>query len=305
MAARASLYQRIRVFFAERNVLEVEVPLLHSCTHTAVHLQSFTVSPEGWYLQTSPEFFMKRLLAAGSGDIFTLCKAFRRCELGAHHNPEFSILEWYRCGYDEHQLMREVGELLALILSLHKVYYLSYQQLFEQSLGINPHHQTLKQLNMLIERQTSLQQSLPSIADALDWLQTYCVTTFFKQHKTPELLLFVYDFPTVRAELAQLGKNTKGQHIARRFEGYYDGYELCNGYFELNDSEQQWQRMHNDNKERQKVGLEQIAIDSEFVQILDELPSCSGVALGLDRLLQLQLKLSNIHQTLTFSHAPV
>ena len=249
------------------------------------------------YLHTSPEFPMKRLLAAGSGPIYQICRVFRDGEAGRFHNPEFTLLEWYRPGYDHHQLMDEVSALVrSLLPECRGEQRLTYRQLFEQYLGVDSEQQTLQEL-----RQSAIDHQVPG-ADALDmqerdgWLElllSHCIE--------PQLqgLCFVYDYPSSQASLARI---RPGQPpVAERFELYLDGMELANGFHELADAEEQRERFQYELAQRRRLGRPQLPMDDHLLQALEAgLPDCSGVALGVDRLLMNITSASHIDQVLAF-----
>lgn len=294
---RAEILAKIRQFFAERNILEVETPLLCSTTATDPHIHSFAVAPHR-YLQTSPEFCMKRLLAAGSGSIYQICKAFRHEESGRQHNPEFTLLEWYRVGFDHHQLMVEVDELLQSILQTASAEKITYEKLFEKYLAINPHSASIQELKHCAQK-NQLVLSDGNIIDRDAWLQLLMIH-FIEPQLGFEKPLFIYDFPTTQAALAKI------RHIeisvAERFEVYVNGIELANGYHELTDAKEQQARFLADQRRRQALGYAMIPIDKHLLNALENgLPDCAGVALGVDRLIMLAAKENSIHSTLSFS----
>jgi len=300
---RARMLQKLRAFFSARDILEVDTPILSQAGSTDLHIDSFQVSvPDlNWqgYLQTSPEFPMKRLLAAGSGSIYQVCKVFRRGEQGSQHNQEFTILEWYRLDIDHHQLMKEVDELVRELLSgriqLEATQAFGYQQIFEQQLNVNPHTASVEQL-----KAAALKNNCPEVIgigdnkDAwLDILMTHVIEPALPKNCP----VFVYDFPVSQASLARIRDN-----VAERFELYINGLELANGFHELTDANEQQQRFEEDNQHRQQQGKEQVAIDENLLAALKEgLPDCSGVALGVDRLLMLATGVERIEQVLSFS----
>ena len=293
------MYYQIRSYFKKHSVFEVEVPLIHQYTTTAVHIESFKLVDCLGYLQTSPEFFMKRLLAAGYGDIFTITKAFRRNETSLRHNPEFSLLEWYRIGFEEKEIMREVEVLLTEIIPVRGVMHLSYQQCFEDYIDINPHTVSYNKLRDITKSKTNLTSNNLSKDELLQWLMTDIIETRLAK-EFPKQIVFINKYPTTQCELAAIGYDENHQLISRRFEVYWDGLELANGYFELTNAQQQKKRMSIDNNLRQHKNLEEIPIDNLLLLALPHMPSCSGVALGLDRLLQIQQGLSSVAETLCF-----
>ena len=301
---RAELLSGLRKFFSEAGVSEVDVPVLGRSTVTDNNIDSITAvtSGSGWYLQTSPEYFMKRLLAAGSGDIYCLGKAFRNGEAGQRHNPEFTLLEWYRCGWDEHQLMDELADLMSQIyrasdqspLAVHRGSYADY---FAQVLAVDPHTASLHQLQQLAVAAGSDSWAGESRANCLDLLFSVQV-----EPQLPQGLVFVYDYPACQAALAQTTTNDQGQLVSRRFEVFVNGMELANGYFELIDSVEQGQRFAEDLKARSAANKPVVEVDNHFMDALAQgLPSCAGVALGVDRLLMQLQGAESIAQVMPFS----
>ncbi len=296
LQARATLYQRIRDFFIQREVLEVETPLLGKATVTDPYIESVPADEHAW-LQTSPEYFMKRLLADGSGDIFQICKAFRKEEIGKRHNVEFTLLEWYRLDFDIWDLMDDMADLIEYTLGLNHFEHKSYAHIFEEFLGFNPHTIPLSQLIFEAQQQVNIEMPDGSRDDWLNVLMTHSIEPFLGQ----EAPVFIYDYPPSQAALAQLMSDEEGQQVAARFELYYQGLELANGYQELTDAEQQKARFHQDNLQRLSLGLQPMPLDHQLLAALASgLPDCAGVALGLDRLLMLQLEKDNIEQVLSF-----
>ncbi len=292
---RAELYCSVRAFFHSRDVLEVETPSLSRHGVTDPHIAGVAVSGYGW-LQTSPEFAMKRLLTNGSGCIYQICKAFRDGEAGRYHNPEFTLLEWYRVGFDEHQLMSEVEQLLAALFDCGAAQRIAYGDVFLQHLNTNPHRASHAELQTLVDRH------IETASACVD--KDQCLELLFSHILQPGLigLTFVYDYPASQAALARLGEDANGTTIARRFECFFDGIELANGYNELADHDEYLGRCETDNAQRAAYGLPAMEIDSRFVAAMRQgLPACAGVALGLDRLLMLMLAANSIKDVLSFS----
>ncbi|NIB39256.1 EF-P lysine aminoacylase GenX [Pseudomaricurvus alkylphenolicus] len=299
LRARAQLYAQLRTFFAERRVLEVEVPLLARAAATDPHIDSISASVCGelLYLQSSPEFFLKRLLAAGSGDIYSLGKAFRNGEAGRRHNPEFTMLEWYRLGWDDQQLMDEVEALIVRFCAPSGISRCSYRDLFERHLGIDPHKADAEQLSMLARQHIDADWQDNDRDVWLDLLMTHVI-----EPAMGEGLVFVYDFPETQAALARVQPDEQGQSVAKRFEAYVRGVELANGYFELTDAEEQASRFCRDIEQRKRLGLPLYRSDEKLVQALNSgLPDCAGVALGVDRLLMLSSDCDDIRRSLAFA----
>lgn len=298
---RSRLLAHVRTFFAERNVLEVETPLLCSFGVTDPSIEGFRVDhgqsvAEPRYLQTSPEYAMKRLLAAGSGPIYQVARAFRDGEAGPRHNPEFTLLEWYRPGFGHHDLMREVAELVVSCLGEQPIEFHSYRSLLQQELGIDPFCAETSALQSLARAELDV-GSLEGDRDLwLDLLMSHLV----EPRLAGRGLCFVYDYPASQAALARLGE-VDGVTVGHRFELYVDGLEVGNGYWELQDSDEQRSRFLADNHSRGAAGLGQQPLDERLLAALAAgMPDCAGVALGLDRLLMLASGCSDIRQALAF-----
>lgn len=305
LALRAQLLTQIRQFFAERGVLEVETPLLAHATVTDPHLHSFQThyvldnlqQQQTLYLQTSPEFAMKRLLAAGSGPIYQISKAFRNHgESGRYHNPEFTLLEWYRPGFNHQHLMDEVESLLKTLLACDSAQRFSYAEIFQRYLNLDPHRATLDDLKQVITyRQLSTENlGLSRLSDYLNFLMAHLI-----EPQLPKQLIFIYDFPVSLAALAKISSGNPA--VAERFEVYIDGIELANGFHELSDAREQRERFVNDLNERASRAYPTIPIDEYLLAALTHgLPNCAGVALGLDRLLMLIAKANKLSEVISF-----
>lgn len=304
---RARLYAQIRSFFAGRDVLEVETPVLCTASATDTHLASFQLTgPAGGpprFLQTSPEFAMKRLLAAGSGPVYQLGKAFRAGDEGARHNPEFTLLEWYRPGFTLAQLMDETEALLFATLGDAPGFAdcgrTSYRVLFEQRFGINPHRAGIDALRTLVAGATSY-------GDASGLDASSCLDLLFATGIEPSLghdaPLFVFGFPAQQAALARVETDAHGDAVAARCEVYVHGMELANAYHELTDVQEQRRRFIADNAARRAQGLPEIPVDERLLAALAHgLSDCSGIALGIDRLLMLRTGSATIDEVLAFS----
>lgn len=304
LQARAELLSTLRQFFFQRSVMEVDVPVLARSSVTDINIESIPakIYSESGYLQTSPEYFMKRLLSHGAGDIFCLGKAFRNGEQGCRHNPEFSLLEWYRCGWDEHQLMDEIAELISLVFAARSSQPLAitkrtYGDCFSQILGIDPHGADLVELQEKAVAASSDSWTGESRANCLDLLFSQLV-----EPQLPSGLVFVYDYPACQSALAQLHNDTQGRQVSRRFEVFLNGLELANGYFELTDIAEQQQRFDGDNAQRIEASKPQIPVDRHLLAALDHgMPSCAGVAMGVDRLLMQLEGADSITQVMPFS----
>jgi len=298
---RAYALAKIRRFFSERDVLEVETPLLASSTVPDVYIESIAAqvvkdnSSRKNFLQTSPEFFMKRLLASGSGSIYQIAKAFRQEEKGARHNIEFTLLEWYRLSYSLDQLMAELEELVQEVLSCGPISRLSYREIFGQHLQIDPHEISLEELQKLAKSEIDLSGSDLSKTDYLQLLLSNSI-----EPKLPPYCI-IYDYPLEQAALAILATDEHGVVVAKRFELFGHGMELANGYFELSDAAEQRARFEKDNAARKEKGLQAHDVDEKLIAALESgLPSCSGVAVGVDRLLMLLVEAKNISEVISF-----
>ncbi|WP_102794422.1 elongation factor P--(R)-beta-lysine ligase [Bowmanella denitrificans] len=302
---RAELTVAVRSFFARRGVWEVETPCLSSATVTDEHLQGFSTEFVGpgaaqgrtLYLQTSPEYAMKRLLAAGSGAIFQICKAYRNEESGRWHNPEFTMLEWYRPGFDHFDLMQELDELVQLICSTEPAERISYQQVFMQHVKLDPLSCSLAEL-----KQAAAQLGHGELA-AAETDRDVLLQLLFCDAVEPQIgqqrPCFVYDFPASQAALAKL--NPDDPRAAQRFELYFRNLELANGFHELDDAGEQKARFEQDNLKRRSQGKQEKPIDPMLLQALEAgIPACAGVAVGLDRLFMLALAQSSISDVLSF-----
>lgn len=306
---RAEVLAQIRAFFLARNVIEVETPLLSHATVTDVHLDAFITqynySQESHcnqsiplYAQTSPEFAMKRLLASGYGCCYQICKAFRHEQHGRYHNPEFTMLEWYRIGFDHFQLMDEVADLIKLVLGCDKVEQISYQELFLREVDIDPLITTKEQLIVLISCHGKLSDWLEK-EDSIDTLLQFIMAELIEPNIGKDIPCFVYNFPASQASLATICR--QDPRVAERFECYFKGIELANGFHELTDAGEQISRFQQDNALRAQLGKVTHDIDENFIEALESgLPACAGVALGVDRLMMLALSTPNIDQVITF-----
>ena len=293
---RSRVLAELRGFFQQRNLLEVDVPVLSTTSVTDRNIESIATL-SGSYLQTSPEYFMKRLLAAGSGDIFCLGKAFRSGEAGIRHNPEFTLLEWYRCGWDEHQLMAELGELIATLLPTVAINKYSYAELFAKYFNIDPHQAELSSLQKLAVEAGSSAWSDDSRANCLDLLFSVVI-----EPQLSDGLVLVSDYPACQAALASCHSDAQGRLVSRRFEAFLNRVELANGYFELTDRAEQQQRFDEDIAQRVEAGKPQISADRHLLAALEHgMPSCAGVALGVDRLLMQLEGADSIAQVMPFS----
>lgn len=279
---KARLIKSIRAFFYALDFIEVDTPLLSPSTNTDVQIQSITARVNGQrqYLQTSPEFAMKKLLSQGSGSIFQIAHAFRDEEQGRWHHPEFTLLEWYSVGFDYRQLMKQVQQLIAsLACSTAQWQFWSYREVFQSVLRIDPLHAEDAQLtDVLLKHAPDTDCSAWSRQDKLDYLMSEVVSQNFSE------FTFIYDYPAEQASLARL--STDDVPVAERFELFYGPIELANGFSELTDATEQKLRFEQDLALRKAQGKALYPIDEALIAALESgLPECAGVALGLERLM--------------------
>ncbi|RRQ21099.1 EF-P lysine aminoacylase EpmA [Thiohalobacter thiocyanaticus] len=303
---RAELLTRIRAFFAERDVLEVETPLLSHAGLPTPQLESFAAHPASrpetptGYLHTSPEFPMKRLLAAGSGPIYQICKVFRADECGRRHNPEFTLLEWYRVGFDAPALMTEVETLLESLFDdtrpVGGIQRLSYREAFLQYAGVDGLEDAIAPLRWALdEHAIPVPDGMP--ADDPDPWRDLLLTQVIEPRLPPAV--FLYDYPASQAALARIRPGRPP--VAERFELYLDGVEIANGFHELTDAVEQRRRFEAENARRIGQGLAPVPLDEHLLAALEHgLPDCAGVAVGLDRLLMRTAGVEDIDAVLAF-----
>jgi elongation factor P--(R)-beta-lysine ligase len=308
LAQRARLLARVRSYFAREGVLEVETPLLSHAGSTDIHLHSYAAhslapgdAPTSFYLHTSPEFFMKRLLAAGTGSIYQLCKVLRAGESGRRHNPEFTLLEWYRVDVGYRGLMRDVEALVRYVLeglrSLGDSEIVTYGEAFQRYTGIDPHTASAHDFARVAE-DGGIRVSALDMTDRNAW-RDLLLTHLVEPNLGSGRLTFVYDYPADAAALAQIRPGNPP--VAERFELYVDGIELANGFHELSNAQEQRERFERDQRLRGESGLAFVAKDERFLSALaNGLPECSGVALGFDRLVMLALGVDRIDEVIAF-----
>lgn len=306
---RAKVLYKIRQFFYQRQVLEVETPILSSCGLTDPNIESFKTCFEGpgplngrdLYLRTSPEFHMKRMLAANASPIFQIAKVFRQGECGDLHNPEFTLLEWYRPNFTLRELMSEVEELVIYLnkdwATLKPSEILTYKEVFETFINIDPFSATVEEL-----RDKAHERELSGVGiDTIDkdmWLDLL-MSHVVQAQLGKQRFSFIQDYPTSQAGLASI---IEGKHpIAQRFELFYKGIELANGYEELRDAQEQRQRFEKELVKRKQQGKSSIPLDERLIAALSSgFPACSGVAIGIDRLLMLISDERNLDKTFAF-----
>ncbi len=297
---RASMLRAAREYFIATRALEVDTPTLSAAAVTDIHLASIEARASGQrrFLHTSPEYAMKRLLAAGCGDIWQVCKVYRDGESGRWHNPEFTLIEWYRLGMDHHALMSDVERLIATLLSssphTDRAERLSYREAVQLHAGVDAFQDATP---VLIARLHSAGIDVPH---DLHRDRDACLDLIMATLVGPRLghgrLCFVYDYPASQAALAKL----RGE-VASRFEAYLDGIELANGFHELAAAAEQRARFQQDSLERARRGLPAVPMDERLLAALQHgLPECSGVALGFDRLLMCAVGAQHIDEVLAF-----
>lgn len=297
LSLRAEVNAKIRTYFQTQNVVEVETPILNQYAVTDLHIDSIATE-NSKFLHTSPEYAMKRLLAFHKCDIYQLCKVFRANEKGSYHNSEFTMLEWYRIGWTYKDLMNEVAEIITTLVGdcveLFDTTYISYQQIFKKYAGIEV--QTASQADYL---QVCADHSLKlNSALTTHQYQDLVLDQIISPKLEKRRMTFVYDYPAEQAALAKLNN----QGCAQRFELYFGGVELANGFQELTDAQEQVLRFEEDNRQRLLANKKAIEIDKEFIAALESgLPESAGVALGVDRLLMVMLGVNNIKKVLSFS----
>nr|WP_166654318.1 EF-P lysine aminoacylase EpmA [Tahibacter aquaticus] len=305
---RAALNHLVRNFFHKRKILEVETPLLSQAGNTDPNIESFSTcfsghsdagAPLRW-LRTSPEFPLKRLLAAGVGDCYELGRVFRNGEAGRRHNPEFSMLEWYRVGWDHRQLMQETSDLVRAALALagrelHSVTY-TYRELFVEALGLDPFTATQDELAAPLAEFSIGAEGLGR-DDWLDLLITHRIQPQFPHDR----ITLIHDYPASQCALARI--RADADPVAERFELYLGAYELANGYHELNDATEQRARFERDNARRRERGLAEVPLDENLLAVLGQMPACAGVALGVDRLLMCLANTDDLREVIAFPFA--
>lgn len=309
LESRARLLQQLRAFFSSRGVLEVETPSLSATATTEIHLQSFVVhNPDVpqqlWYLHTSPELAMKRLLAAGSGSIYQICKVFRAGERGTRHLPEFTLLEWYRVNTDYDAFIAEnvrlIETLLVDQLKLQPVVQLTYRQAFAEYAGVDPFTADTAELRRAFCARVPADVSSMDVQYRQTWLDLL-LTHVVEPHLPRERLVVIRDYPADQASLAALSKTNPA--VAERFEIYCNGLELANGFHELTDPDEQRQRITKEMLYRQQHQLPLVPVDEKFLAALAHgLPDCCGIAIGFDRIVMLATQAKNISDVVTLTN---
>jgi lysyl-tRNA synthetase class 2 len=308
IALRARLYALIRRFFADRGVVEVETPILSEAGNTEPNIESFSAIFSGHiaagarerFLRTSPEHAMKRLLAADVGDCYELGRVFRNGEAGRRHNPEFTMLEWYRVGWDHRRLIGEAVDLvqgaLALVQREARVVECTYRDLFQVELGVDPLTDPVEQLQKPLAK-VRIDAAGLSRDDWLDLLLTHKLQPEFPRDR----VTVIRDFPATQSALAKI--RAGDPPVAERFELFLGPYELANGYHELTDAAEQRARFERDNERRRARGQREMPIDERFLAALPNMPACAGVALGIERLLMCLANTDDIADVIAFPFA--
>lgn len=301
---RALLYSKIRDFFARHTVLEVETPLLSHYGVTDAYIDNipahcqFGAKVETAYLQTSPEYAMKRLLANEVGSIYQICKAFRSDEHGQLHNPEFTMLEWYRPGFDHHALMQEMDTFLQFTSAQKPAEFSTYEAIFLRHLNINPHFCDLSECLALIEK-NNINLTIDARNIDKDTALQLLMNNLIEPHLGLTAPIFIYDFPSTQAALAKI--SVEKNYVAERFEVYIKGIEIANGFNELTDAKEQIKRFQQDQSHRMQRGSPYREIDPRLIAALEHgLPPSAGVALGIDRLLMVIMQEKKIDAVLAF-----
>lgn len=298
---RALYLRKARSFFIDRGVLEVDTPVLSRSAPIDEHIDIMSVSlgEEGvGYLHSSPEYAMKRLLCLGIGDIFQLSHVFRLAEFSPLHNPEFTMVEWYRVGMDFSLFIEETVEFIELFLGKKPHRHITYKEAFMQYVGVDPMKAKAGDL-LKIAKDHGLDLS-SNIEEEKDTLLHLLMGFVIEPYLGKEELTILVDYPASQAALAAL-EEKDGELVAKRFEIYYQGIELGNGYLELTDAKQQKERLQESNQKRIHKGKPSLPLDSHFIASLEKgMPPCCGVAVGFDRLLQLRHQARHLQEILPF-----
>ena len=309
LKTRARLLSKLRAFFAEKNILEVQTPILSQAGNTEPSIETFvtqqhedskhTIQPS--FLNTSPEFSMKRLVAAGCGSIYQITPAFRQDEQGKRHNPEFTLLEWYRLDFDHHALMGEVNSLVRFVaedfLKLERSQFFSYQDAMIKFAGVDPFKASNEEL-IGATKKAGIDVVGMDDAPRDSWLDLL-MSQVVEKNLPKNCPVFIYDYPASQAALAKIRKGSPD--VAERFELYINGMELANGFHELNDAKEQAERFHQDQLKRKENNQQGIPADHHLINALEHgLPECAGVAIGLDRLLMVLTGVEHINEVITF-----
>lgn len=306
---RANLLRQIRSFFDERNFIEVDTPLLSADTVVDRHLEPIIVPRPNdhsnsaatgeMFLQTSPEFAMKRLVASGMERIYQVAHAFRASESGDRHNPEFTMVEWYRVGDDQTQGIELLGELASALFESNGFETISYRKVFADRLGVDPLVATSDELARCLQQERvefENSEDEPEIDTLLELLMAECIQPHLGKH----LPIIVYDYPSSQSALARTRRDGESE-VAERFELFFQGMELANGYHELLDADELLRRNLLVNDQRERDGKTRLPEQSRMLEAMRSgLPACSGVALGFDRVVMLKSGAKSISEVIAF-----
>jgi lysyl-tRNA synthetase class 2 len=297
---RAAMLEKARAFFKERAILEVDCPIVSSAASVDAHIDLVPVldiNNQRKYMHSSPEYGMKRLLAEGIGDIYQLSHVFRLGELGVKHNPEFMMAEWYRIGFTFSQLIEETLAFVRLFLGNLPSRILSYREVFKQFAGID---YLISEDLMAEMHQLGITPYPNSMQEGRDALLNQILGLHIEPQLGKNELFVLSHYPASQAALAQV-VDREGELVAERFEIYYQGIELANGYYELTNPQEQKRRFIEANQMRESLGKEPLPIDENFLQALEKgLPDCCGVAVGFDRLMMLRNNVNSISEAIPF-----
>ena len=292
---RARMLAKARGFFFKRDVLEVDCPVLsqYACVDANIDLMPVIYNDsQRCYLHSSPEYGMKRLLAEGIGDIYQLCHVFRDGEFGDFHNPEFSMVEWYRHSLTYSEMMQEVIDFITLFLGEKETKKLSYIEAFESFLSIHPLKASIVDLQKLLKH-----YNIDQISNDRDEILNFLMGSVLEKKLSGETLWLIYDYPASQAALSKIEGD-----ICKRFEVYYHGVELANAYDELIDYQEQKKRLDDENCKREQLAKARLPVDPNFLRALKTgLKPCKGVAVGFDRLMLLRQKAEKLREILPFS----
>ena len=305
---RAEIIRRLRDWFYQNNILEVETPQLSSGATTDPNIESFSIDAgclQTRHLRTSAEFHLKRLLAAGCPDVYELGKVFRVDESGRHHNPEFTMLEWYRLGIDHRELITEIQSLLCYLHNDESLELdcISYRDFWQRFAKIDLAHADAAQIAQFLQGRGI---EVPrSVQNNFDGLQDLAMGTVLAECMPKDQYSCIYDYPSSQASLARIDESSPEWPVANRFEIYYGSVELANGFFELTDAAEQLARFEADNKKRLDNNLPTRPIDDRFIAALGSgLPECAGVAIGVDRLMMVLLDdIESLSEVVSFDWA--
>ena len=282
---RALMLKKVRTFFDKRSCYEVDTPLLSKSACIDAHIDLFEVSiskGKTGYLHSSPEYAMKELLSQGSGDIYQLSHVYRKNEQGRLHHPIFTLIEWYRTNTSYSAFIKEACDLISLFIDPLPQETLRYEDAFLRFLEFNPLNTSKEEL-MSRAKKRNIELSSESKDFILSQLWALCI----EPHLGKETLTIITDYPPSQAALAKI-HTSNGKKWAKRFEIYYQGIELGNGYHELNDPQELKTRLESANKERVYMGKKALPLDLSFLKVVKNLPDCYGIAIGFDRLMMLQ-----------------